>query len=103
MNRRSFLKMLGLGTTALVAGAELDLERLLWVPKPMVTVPDMAGAVARGNAFVTPEWLVSEMRRLAEDNYLRASTVYRPYDPEWPKVGDTVTVRLPQRYQVSRG
>ena len=43
MQRRDFLRFLGLGATSAVAssllGAELDLERLLWVPKPMIVVP----------------------------------------------------------------
>jgi hypothetical protein len=72
------------GAAGMAAGAELDLERLLWVPKPIVTVPAMPGGL---NAFITseifahealrilsrtltymnhpcraPEWLVTEMR-----------------------------------------
>jgi hypothetical protein len=32
MNRRDFLKYLGLGTAAVVGAGEVDLDRILWVP-----------------------------------------------------------------------
>lgn len=37
MNRRVFLQSLMVAA----AGSTFDLERLLWVPKPMITVPAM--------------------------------------------------------------
>lgn len=42
MDRRSFLAFLSSAAAALVASSELDIERILWVPKPMVSVPDLA-------------------------------------------------------------
>ena len=35
MDRRSFLRLIGMG----VIGAELDIEKLLWIPKTMIVVP----------------------------------------------------------------
>jgi hypothetical protein len=43
MNRRDFLSSFGLGAAGLVAGAEFDWDRLLWTPKPIITVPALAG------------------------------------------------------------
>lgn len=41
-SRRDFLRRAIAGGVGLATvGAEFDLERLLWVPKPMVTVPAM--------------------------------------------------------------
>lgn len=39
LTRRAFLRKLWLGAAALPIAAELDWERLLWVPKPIITVP----------------------------------------------------------------
>ncbi len=35
MDRRSFLRLVSMG----VIGAELDIDKLLWIPKVMITVP----------------------------------------------------------------
>lgn len=40
LNRRDFL-LRALAAAPALALADLDVERLLWVPKPMVTVPSM--------------------------------------------------------------
>lgn len=41
MNRRDFLARLTGGAVGLVVGQEIDWERLLWTPKPMIVVPAM--------------------------------------------------------------
>lgn len=41
MNRRGFIGALGLGAAGLVA--DFDWDRLLWEPKPIITVPAIAG------------------------------------------------------------
>ncbi len=41
LDRRTFLRRLILGAPALGLAADLDWEKLLWVPKPMIVVPPM--------------------------------------------------------------
>lgn len=92
MDRRGFLQIFGAGIARAVVGAELDLERMLWVPKPMVTVP----ALPAGNQFVTPDWMVKEYLKVLKRE--KAFVASRMYDPGF-YVGRTVTVRLPVRYE----
>ena len=56
--RRDFLRRFGFGVAGLVVGAELDLERLLWVPKPLITVPAMSDAT-----FITPDWIMQDVAK----------------------------------------
>ncbi len=50
MRRRDLLRLL-LSTPAL-ALADLDVERLLWVPKPMVVVPAMPALLSEREAML---------------------------------------------------
>jgi hypothetical protein len=82
MNRRGFLRLLGLGVAGAVADAELDLERLLWVPKPMITVPALPSGVVQvsldeqfgfewSEAHLDPERIRKPMRFATNDMITR--------------------------------
>lgn len=59
------------------------------------------------NTFATPQWVMRKMARRLTNNCVFTGTVMRDYDDEYKqkgvKVGDTVTLRLPQRYEVTVG
>lgn len=93
--RRGFLARLLAGGVGLAVCAELDLERLLWVPKPMVTVPGLWTGDPGYN------WLVREYARLLKNNLVIAKHVNREWDTD-VKVGDIITVPMPQRYEVTK-
>ena len=60
MDRRSFLRLLSSGTVGAIVGAELDIEKLLWVPKPMITIP----AMRMGPAITLEQIIDAELTRL---------------------------------------
>ncbi len=59
------------------------------------------------NQFATPSHVMRRVARRLVNNCVFAGTVMRDYDDEYRqkgvKMGDTVTLRLPQRFQVSVG
>jgi len=59
------------------------------------------------NTFATPTHVMRKMARRLTNNCVFTGTVMRDYDDEYKqkgvKVGDTVTLRLPQRYEVTVG
>lgn len=59
------------------------------------------------NIFATPQWVMRKMARRLTNNCVFTGTVMRDYDDEYKqkgvKMGDTVTLRLPQRYEVTVG
>src|SRR3990167_5006953 len=59
------------------------------------------------NPFATPSWVMRKVARRLVNNCVFAGNVMRDYDDEYQqkgvKMGDTITLRLPQRYQVSTG
>src|SRR3990167_7447910 len=59
------------------------------------------------NTFATPSWVMRKVARRLVNNCVFAGNVMRDYDDEYQqkgvKMGDTITLRLPQRYQVSTG
>ena len=59
------------------------------------------------NTFATPDWVMRKVARRLVNNCVFAGNVMRDYDDEYKqkgvKMGDTVTLRLPQRYQVTTG
>ena len=92
MDRRSFLRLLGSGAVGAAIGAELDLERLLWVPKPIITVPAMP------STFVTPDWITRELL-LGLQRDLGWVLHNRSYDVDRHRFPDTaVTIRTPARF-----
>ena len=63
--------------------------------------------VLLGNTFATPSWVMRKMARRLTNNCVFTGTVMRDYDDQYKqrgvKKGDTITLRLPQRYQVTVG
>ena len=68
---------------------------------------DPGTGVLLSNTFATPSWVMRKMARRLTNNAVFTGTVMRDYDDEYKqkgvKVGDTVTLRLPQRYEVTTG
>lgn len=63
--------------------------------------------VLLANTFATPQMVMRKMARRLTNNACFTATVMRDYDDEYKqkgvKMGDTVTLRLPQRYEVTVG
>lgn len=87
MDRRTFLHALLTGTTALVAGAEFDLDRLLWVPgRKTIFLPPV-----RRFAFHASGWFkedgfwryYSEVRDLPDHSRVQLISTHglRPFAP----------------------
>src|SRR5438874_1176822 len=59
------------------------------------------------NALITPNWVLKRTGRLAINNLKFANNVDRSYDDEYiqagAKVGDTISLRLPQRFVTTKG
>jgi len=59
------------------------------------------------NQLITPNWVLKRVGRLAINNLKFANNVDRSYDDEYvqagAKVGDTISLRLPQRFQTTKG
>jgi len=76
IDRRAFLAVL-LGTAAAEA---IDFERLLWIPKPIITVPEMPlRYTAPLDGFWTDDLLQQLVRfsnQIADDTYARAVDQY---------------------------
>jgi len=72
MERRSFLRLVGMG----VLGMELDVDRLLWVPgaKTFFLPP------VRPHTFMHMDWITREALRLFEHNLALIKMVNRTYD-----------------------
>lgn len=59
------------------------------------------------NQLITPNWVLKRVGRLAINNLKFANNVDRSYDDEYvqagAKVGDTISLRLPQRFVTTKG
>lgn len=59
------------------------------------------------NAFVTPTWVVREVARIAVNNLKFADSITRKTSEDYRaggvKVGDTIQLRLPQRFRTTKG
>lgn len=79
MDRRGFLRLLGMGAVGASAAATFDLERLLWVPgaKTILLPPT---EIFTCNSFITPEWITREALRFLEDQLTFTSQINRHYD-----------------------
>lgn len=59
------------------------------------------------NSFATPSWVLRRVARRLVNHAVFAANVMRGYDDEYKqqgvKMGDTVTLRLPQRFEVTVG
>lgn len=89
LGRRDFLRRLLTGAAGMAIGAELDIDRLLWVPKPIITVP-----AAMGETVVSVDWVTMEALRLLKNNLTLTSTFTRAFDDSF---GERIEMRLPRR------
>ena len=69
---------------------------------------DEAGVgMLMANTFATPSWVMRKVARRLTNNAVFAGNVMRDYDPEYRqkgcKVGSTITLRLPQRFEPTIG
>ncbi len=59
------------------------------------------------NALITPNWVLKRVGRIAINNLKFANNVDRSYDDEYvqagAKQGDTISLRLPQRFNTTKG
>jgi len=81
MTRRDLLKHFGTMTAAAIA-LPIDLDRLIWVPKPIITVPSMPGISMRfiGNQHVSGY----SVMLLAEGGVWRMAEWPSGHTIEWP-------------------
>lgn len=116
LSRRAFLT--GVGTTA-IAALVVDPEQFLWTPgektfflPPVVktaTIEDIAAfgqdfAAEQYAAAITPEWVTREALKILEQELDLGKRMLvrlnRPYD--CAKIGETVLIRFPQRFNLSQ-
>ena len=73
----------------------------------LIGLDDATGIFLAANTFATPDWVMRRVARRLVNDCVFAGNVMRDYDDEYrqkgAKMGDTVTLRLPQRYQVTTG
>lgn len=66
-----------------------------------------ASGLLVANVFATPTWVMRKIARRLVNNAVFAGQVNRGYDDEYrqkgAKMGDSVTARLPQRYEITVG
>ena len=104
VNRRGFLKLLGFGTVSAAAASTglIDVERLLWVPgERTIFVPERIYF----NEYLPPHWMEKEALRILENQLEVTRLINRDYsrfDQIGLKVGDTLHVRLPMRWEAKR-
>lgn len=98
LSRRQFFKLAAAGVIGAAVTSQIDIERLLWVPgaKTYHLTPG-------GNTLITPEWMAKEVLRHLQQNLHFTSMVLRNYDREHVKVGSTINVRIPKRFEVRPG
>lgn len=106
VSRRAFL---GLVATTLVA-ANIDPEKLIWSPDEQVTIalPELglapidyvAGGAEYPHAFLSADWITKEVAKHFRNNLRFITEVQQSYDQRYLRLGDTVRVRVPQRYVV---
>lgn len=99
LNRRDFLRAAVTGAVGAVVASTLDLEQLLWEPGKKAIFDLGAGRAA--NEFNTPDWVIREHAHLLRNN-LAFANVNRSYDHDF-KVGDRLSIRIPQRYERVNG
>jgi hypothetical protein len=87
MNRRGFLGALA----GAIAGASLDPEQLLWTPgRKLISIP----------SIVEPPWICPNLLTKETLKAMERSFVFHPtaFLVRGPRIGDTVNVRVPQRF-----
>jgi hypothetical protein len=102
MNRRAFLRVLGLGAaTAIgVSAGVVDVEQLLWVPG-RTTYFDL-GAQGPPLVWLTPDWIPKEALRLLQKNLTFTQQINRGYDAAFVSEF-VVDMRRPTRFLMDYG
>lgn len=103
MNRRAFLKFLGIGTATAAVGIDL-LEFL--VPERTYFLPPTAGWVIRpGNQLLTPIEITNLALQSLEKELVFAYGPHREYDANFSRhntnTGDIINIRRPPQYGLS--
>lgn len=98
LSRRQFWKLAASGVVGAVVTANVDIEKLLWVPGEKTYFLPAEKAFG-GNTLITTEWLTKEVLRVMKQNLKLAN---RYYDNAYvgATVGSTVMVREPQVFKV---
>ncbi len=96
MDRRGFLRLLGMGAVGAAATATLDIERLLWVPGAKTIFLPPEGQFI-GNHFVTSEWITREALRILENSLTFSKQINREYEAAFV-TGNSLRIRTPQRF-----
>lgn len=119
MNRRGFLRLLGLSAAgALAPDLTLDPERALWVPGaktfflPPTPSPELFfhgphpergfRSRDRHNTLLTPDLIALEALRCLRDQLNMASLINMEYDARFggALIGATVNVSIPPRFRI---
>lgn len=101
-SRRTFLQRFAAAIAGTAAASTFDLERLLWVPTPIITVPALPFA---GPVFVTDDWVAREVLHHLKRNLVMCDRINRTYDPafvagdQWP--ADVVRIRVNDHRRVA--
>lgn len=100
LSRRQFWKLAASGVVGAAVTANVDIERLLWVPgEKTYFLP--AEKVFTGK-LISPEWMTKEIARLLKRNLQFAQQITRQHDADYAmQLGGTVNVRVPARFTVS--
>lgn len=100
ISRRQFWKLAASGVVGAVVTANVDLEKLLWVPgEKTYFLPSASGA----NTLITPEWMAKEVLKVLKRNLRFVNGFNSSYYGDEPmKIGNTVNIRMPQRFTVNR-
>lgn len=84
LDRRRFLRLLGLSAASMALAPAFDPERLLWVPGVKTFfLPNAA------NTVITPEWIMREMAKVLVNQWRFADRVHvyslpvRVESPSW--------------------
>lgn len=90
-SRRQFLKTALAGAAI---AATVDVEQLLWMPgEKTIFLPTFDDY-----ELITPDWVTREALDILQRQIALTSRFSRAYDEKFPKIGDTVNVRVPMRF-----
>ena len=101
VDRRAFLRLVGGGALGAIVAPALDLEALIWTPKPMIIVPGLPVIVGAHNVVsLNSDWIVKEGLKRLKHNLHFVGLVNRQYAEHASRLGDTVAVRLPVKFDL---
>lgn len=96
LSRRHFLRTALIGTAAV---ATVDLEQLLWLPGEKTFFLPAVPTVEELNTFLSADWIAKESLRILQQQLQLSKHVFRHYPDEAVRLGDTVNIRLPSRFE----